>query len=147
MVHNDSRRSPHQASRHLIAWCTLCRGHPPGPGKSVFIIPNSRPTQVPPKNYKGSAPTFSGITKKLPPAALPKNYPLLVFADKSTLIPTSYLRTEWTCTVKKMGVDHTLYSLHGLRKASATPPHMGGCSDLEVQCSPRLHPNRHSQSQ
>ena len=45
-------------------------------------------------------------------------------------MPTSYLRAEWVGTMK---ADHTLYSLHSLRKASATLAHSGGCSELEVQ--------------
>ena len=64
---------------------------------------------------------------------LPMHAPLLVFVDKTTPIPTSYLRGEWARIMRAIGADHTLYSLHSLRKASATLAHSGGCSELEVQ--------------
>ena len=70
--------------------------------------------------------TIRAVLQLMITPALPKKSPLLVFADESTPIPTSYLRAECKCTLKKMGVDHTLC----LRKASATPAHSGGCSDL-----------------
>ena len=59
--------------------------------------------------------------------------PLLVFKEKLTPMPTSYIRAEWARTLNRIGEDHTVYSLHSLRKASATLAHSGGCSELEVQ--------------
>ena len=59
--------------------------------------------------------------------------PLLVFKDKTTPMPTSYIWAEWARTLNHIGEDHTLYSLHSLRKASATLAHSGGCTVLEVQ--------------
>ena len=64
---------------------------------------------------------------------LPASAPLLVFTNKLTPMPTSYLRAEWVRTMHRIGVNHTKYSLHSLRKASATLAHFGGCSELEVQ--------------
>ena len=59
--------------------------------------------------------------------------PLLVFADKHPPMPTSYLRSAWVRTMRIIGADPNMYSLHSLRKASATLAHSGGCSELEVQ--------------
>ena len=64
---------------------------------------------------------------------LPPSYPLLVFKDKHTPMPTSHLRAVWGRTLTQIGADPTIYSLHSLRKASATLAHSGGCSDLEMQ--------------
>ena len=64
---------------------------------------------------------------------LPQDAPLLIFVDGTTPIPTSYLRAEWARIMRSIGADHTIYSLHSLRKASATKAHSGGCSELEVQ--------------
>ena len=59
--------------------------------------------------------------------------PLLVFADSLRSIPTSHLRTVWSATLKAVGGDPRMHSLHSLRKASATTVYDAGCTELEVQ--------------
>ena len=59
--------------------------------------------------------------------------PLLVFTHTGHPMPVSYIRTVWSTAVRRAGADPAVFSLHSLRKASATEAFQGGCTELEVQ--------------
>ena len=57
--------------------------------------------------------------------------PLLVFLVTDKPMPTSYIRGVWIAALTAVGEDPSVYSLHSLRKASATTAYAGGFSEPE----------------
>ena len=109
-------------TRIKVKWAKNLQLH--NQSKVVTIYPTQDPDVCP----------VGAITKAIHMmATLPRDAPLLVFPGKNTPMPTSYLRGQWAKMLNAIGESTSKYSLHSLRKASATTAYHGGYSELEVQ--------------
>ena len=59
--------------------------------------------------------------------------PMFVFKNGGRPIPASYIRSQWKLALAASAIPPALYTLHSLRKASASTAYNEGCNERQVQ--------------
>ena len=72
------------------------------------------------------------------PTRTPRD-PLIVFPDSALPVPCTMIKKTWDAALLAAGVDLAKYTLHSLRKLSATQAHAQGCTEVEIQAHGGWH--------